>query len=317
MRKRVLLLVNPASGVGASRSMTFDIIRLLTIRGCEVTVYPILPNYGLISETIIRKEHERFDVIACCGGDGTLNHVVGSMARFGIRKPIGYIPSGSTNDFARSLGITDNLDRNCAAIAGKNYLDYDIGRFNDSYFNYVAAFGAFTKVSYETDQAVKNAIGYAAYILGGILSLPESIGVRCHLKILHDGIEEEGDYVFGAVSNATSVGGIASLPIQKASLNDGVFEVMLISAPDNIQELGETLAGLASGDTSNRHIKIFTAREIKISHKEKTAWTLDGEYGGTHREVSISVCPGRVRILLPESQQQAVRDKGSDKITGK
>lgn len=297
--KKVLLLVNSAAGTGTARGKLYEIIEYRTTFGCQVVTYPVLPEKGLDSEEIIRRHGTENDIIMCCGGDGTLNHVISSMMRLGIMQPLGYVPSGSTNDFAKSIGIPGDLGENCKAIVKGDTFAYDIGRFNDAYFNYVAAFGAFTKVSYSTKQTTKNVLGYAAYILESIHSLPESMTSRCHMRIEHDGIVDEGYYLYGAISNATSVGGISSAMIRKASLNDGLFEVMLIAAPDNIVEVGEIITTLASGSTENRNVKLFTASHLSIQSIGDVSWTLDGEYGGTPESVEIEVCPRAIRMLVP------------------
>ena len=292
-------MVNSAAGTGTARGKLYEIVESLALQRCRVMVYPVIPEKGLDSEEILRRHGEENDIIICCGGDGTLNHVIGSMMKLGIHMPLGYVPSGSTNDFAKSIGIPANVEDNCRAITTGNIFAYDIGKFNSSYFNYIAAFGAFTKVSYSTKQTMKNALGYAAYILESIHSLPESMTSRCHMRIEHDGVTEEGYYLYGAISNSTSVGGISSPMIRKASLDDGRFEVMLISAPDNLMEIGEIITSLASGSTENRYVKLFTASKLHIQCMNDISWTLDGEYGGDPKSVEIEVCPRAIRLLVP------------------
>ena len=300
MRKRVLLLVNGASGTGIAKNMIFDMVRYLTLAGCEVVAYPIIPGEGLTSEEIIKKRHRGIKAVVCCGGDGTLHHVMNGICAAEMDLPICYIPLGSTNDFAHSLGIPDDLEKVCRAACGGRVFSCDVGRFNARYFSYIAAFGAFTKVSYATDQKIKNVLGYAAYVLSGILSLPESLACRAHLTITCDGKRMSGDYVFGAVSNATSVAGIDVSKLYRASMQDGRFEVILIQAPDNLVELGEILATLASGSLDNPYVKVFSAKHVVICSNQKLDWTMDGEFGGSHEKVDIQVCPGRLKLLLPE-----------------
>lgn len=298
-KKRILLLVNSVAGTGSAKGKLYDVISELAVHHCETTVYPIIPEAGLESETIIQDCGNDYDVIMCFGGDGTLNHVIRGVLSAELSIPIGYLPGGSTNDFARSLGLSPDIKKACAAVIGENIFLYDIGRFNESYFNYVAAFGAFTKVSYSTNQGVKNALGYAAYILESIHTLPESVTSRCRLQIEHDGIVEKGEYLFGAISNSLSVGGLASPAIKNAALDDGMFEVMLIRAPDTVADLGEIVTTLASGSLDNRHVKVFTTEALKIMALNNVAWTLDGEYGGSPSIVNIRVLPKAVRIMLP------------------
>ncbi len=310
--KKILLLINASSGTGTVRNQTYDIIENLAVRNCAVTVFPILPKKGIVAEDIIRRCGQDFDVIMCCGGDGTLNHVVQGMMDCGLDHiPVGYLPAGSTNDFAKNVGLPLSVERVCNAIAGDKAFAYDIGRFNDRYFNYVAAFGAFTKISYSTDQAVKNVLGHAAYILQGITTLPESIMTRYRLRIQYDKLEhsgntdpgkqllEEDNYLFGAVCNGSTVGGFTSPLIQDSSLNDGVFEVFLISAPENIGEMGDIIASLASGSTDNRYVHLFRTAHLEIRSVSPIPWTLDGEFGGSHRKVVIDNCGRAIRMLVP------------------
>ncbi len=311
-RKKVLLLLNASSGTGAARNQAYDIIENLAVRNCEVTVFPILPKKGMAAEDIIRRYGHDFDVIMCCGGDGTLNHVVQGMMDCGLNRiPVGYLPGGSTNDFARSAGLPLSVEKICAAVAGERFFAYDIGRFQERYFNYVAAFGAFTNVSYSTDQTVKNLLGHAAYILQGITTLPETISTRYRLRIQYEKGEGgaaagagkqtvmEGSYLFGAVCNGSTVGGLTSPLIQDSSLNDGVFEVLLISVPENIGDVGDIIASLASGSTDNRYVHLFRTTHLEIRSAGPVSWTLDGEFGGSHKSAVIENCRRAIRLLIP------------------
>ena len=301
MRKKVLLLVNSAAGTGSARQNTYRMVEVLACHGCEVTVYPILPGQGMTAENILAECEGRFDLTACCGGDGTLNHVICGLMALSHRPPLGYLPSGSTNDFANSLGVPYDLEAGCTAMADGRPFAYDIGRFNQTYFNYVAAFGAFTAVSYSTPQDIKNVLGHAAYVLKGILSLSENIGYRCHMKVEHDGQAEEDEYLYGAVSNATSVGGFTAPNAHRVQLNDGLFEVMLIKAPANLREVEQIVTALASGGSSP-YVRQFQTGFIRFSAFQRTAWTLDGEYGGTPDSVEITVQPRAMEILLPRGE---------------
>ena len=305
MRKKVLLLVNPSAGTGSARQNTYRMVEALALRGCETTVYPLLPAHGLTAENILAECGSRFDLVACCGGDGTLNHAVCGLMALEHRPLLGYLPGGSTNDFANSLGLAIELEQGCAALADGRPFAYDIGRFNETYFNYVAAFGAFTAVSYSTPQDTKNALGHAAYVLKGILSLPESMGCRCHMKVEHDGLSEEDEYLYGSVSNTTTVGGFAAPNARQVQLNDGLFEVMLIKAPATLREGEQILTALTRGE-ENPYVRLFQTDRIRFTAFQRTAWTLDGEYGGTPDTADISVEPQAISIMLPR------REAGSD-----
>ena len=197
-KKKILLFANGTSGTNSAVNDLFEMIRLLSKQNCVVTVYPIIPDDGLVCENVLDHLNDHYDVIACCGGDGTLNHVMSQVIQNNISVPIGYIPAGSTNDFSRSInnGRALSLEEQCQAIAKGTPFAYDVGKINDEYFNYIAAFGAFTRVSYDTSQKWKNTLGYAAYTLNAIASIPEGLAYHTHVKYVHDGVTDEGDYIF-------------------------------------------------------------------------------------------------------------------------
>jgi len=303
--KKALLMVNQSAGTGAAKGKVFQIISELVQLGFEVSTFPILPELGITSETVISEYRQRrFKLVACIGGDGTLNHVINAlMSITGQKKiaiPIIYIPSGTTNDFAKTLGLSGDIDRIIYGVKHGRVYKLDIGSFNGDYFNYVAAFGAFTNISYETPQDQKNALGYLAYLLNGITSVPMLLQSRYHMTVTHDDEVEEGDYIFGAVSNATSVGGFKTQALASASLSDGLFEVVLIKAPDALQDIGEILRAAAEGDFNNPYIKVFQAKEVVFEGSKPVNWTLDGEFGGNIKDVRITVLPGAVRIYAEE-----------------
>lgn len=300
-RKKTLLIINGTAGTGSGGTSAFDIICGLVKGGCEVTVYPLMFKEGLSSEAVFQEMREtgrQYDLIVCAGGDGTLNHVISSMARDGITTPLGYIPAGSTNDFARSLGIPMDLQENCAAITGGVPFAYDIGSFNDRYFNYVAAFGAFTSVSYSTDQNLKNALGHAGYILNAALNLPANLSYSRRVKVTLDGTVLTDSFVFGSVSNATSVGGFSAPDRKDVSMDDGRFEVMLIRAPKSAEDLRGILQSFALGDLNNPYVRLTRAEHVLFESRRKIPWTLDGEFGGEVTRAEIRVLKQRIRIMV-------------------
>ena len=304
MRKKVLMLMNGSAGTGMADQNAFQIVKELTQRNCEVTVYPIIPAAELTAETILVACDGRFDVVACCGGDGTLNHVINGMMMMDHRPPLGYIPSGSTNDFAKSIGIPRGILAQCETISRDHVFAYDIGCFNDTYyFNYIAAFGAFTSISYDTSQIFKNAIGHAAYMLKALLTLPQNVSYRCRMHIEHDGETEDDEYLFGSISNARSMAGFAMPFSSSVDLSDGLFEVMLIKAPPLFIEVQAILATLLAGKTDSPYIKVFQTDHVHIKASENTAWTWDGEYGGTMRETDIHVEKQAIALLLPPKEK--------------
>ncbi len=303
--KRVLLLANTVSGTAAAGQHVFNIIRELSKRGCLVAAYAIDPYEDMTAEKAIAEAAGTFDAIVCYGGDGTMNHVINTMMAEGIDVPLCYIPGGSTNDFAKSVygGTVPTPEKICSAFTGGRLFRYDIGSVNGRYFNYVAAFGAFTHVSYSTSQNVKNAIGYGAYVLGVLAAIPESIGYRTHARLEYDGGVIENDFFIGAVSNTTAVGGMKPAILNNARLDDGLFEILLIKTPEDIAELNDTLTQLTRGSIDNKLVTVIHTDTARFTFGEDVRWTLDGEDGGSFAEAQFRVHPGAVGLLLPEGQE--------------
>lgn len=302
-RKKVLLMANMSAGQGSVRRNLGQIIEYLTMDGCEVTVYPVLPSHGLGSETIISEKAEDYDTVVVCGGDGSLNFAVNALVKSGIDKPIGYIPAGTTNDFARSLDGGGTLEEICHRIAMGNPFPYDIGRFNDRYYNYVAAFGAFTKSSYMTSQQAKNLLGYGAYVLNSIGTLAEDLSFKTKISYEYEEGEDEISVLYGSISNSSSVGGIM-LPFgTDTELDDGLFEVLFVITPENPADLVGLASNLASGIYDEEHIRLFRCRSIRIHADRDIEWTLDGEPGGSHRDVEICVLPKAVSIMRDQEEK--------------
>jgi len=299
--RKALLLANQNAGTGNAKGKVFQLVTELVKLGYEVITYPIIPGMNITSENIIREYKKRVKLVACIGGDGTLNHVVNALMEVTEKGkaslPVLYIPSGTTNDYAKTLELSGDVEKVIRGVERSRVYRLDIGTFGDRYFNYVAAFGAFTNVSYATPQDQKNLLGYLAYLVNGLASAPVSLQTRYHLEVIHDGVTEEGDYVFGAVSNATSVGGFKTPALANASLSDGLFEVILIKAPDMLQDIGEILMAAKDGDFDNPHIKIFRTGEVTFRSDNDIDWTIDGEYGGARKEVTVSVIPQAIRIF--------------------
>jgi YegS/Rv2252/BmrU family lipid kinase len=313
-RKKLLILMNGVAGTGLANTHALDIIAAFAREGCESTVYPILPSEGLTAEKILEEVDGRFDLAVCIGGDGTLNHAINGMMHMHHRPVLGYIPSGSTNDFAKGIGIPADLMAQCKTIAGHNSEHYDIGRLNDRYFNYIAAFGAFTSISYDTSQTFKNAIGHAAYMIKAIMSIPQNFRYSCHLTMTHDGVTEERDALFGCISNTTSMGGFEMPFSEHVKLSDGIFEVMIIKTPPMWIEINQILTALLSGNTNNPYIEVFQTREITFDMDEETAWTVDGEYGGSYKHAAVNVEHKAIEIMLPTPDEKEKMDAASQPI---
>ena len=289
--KKVLFIYNPYSGKGKIKDWLEDIILELCKSNYEVIVYPTQGPKDAINRitryTEEFKEMDTFDLILCSGGDGTLDEVVKGILKNNLDITLGYIPSGTVNDFASSLGIpTDVMLATDKVINGKTF-KCDIGSFNDEYFTYVAAFGLFTSVAYSTDQDLKNSIGKLAYFLEGVKSVGEVPTYK--IRIESDTFNIADEYIFGMITNSSSVGGIKTRLLETSEFNDGLFEVTLIKAPKTLNEINETAKAIMSRDFKNTSgiIQSFKASKLKITCDKDVAWTLDGENGGSCKEVII------------------------------
>ena len=293
MSKKLLFVFNPKSGKGLIKNYLVDIVDTMVKADYEVTVYTTQAQGDAIQK--VEKEAAKYDLVVCSGGDGTLDEVVTGMNRSEVERPIGYIPAGSTNDFANSLGIPKDMVKAAyTAVHGKEF-PCDVGYFNGDTFVYVAAFGLFTEVSYQTPQHWKNILGHAAYILEGAKRLHDIPSYV--MKVEHDGEEFTDKFIFGMVTNSISVGGFRGMTGEDVKLDDGVFEVTLIKKPHNPIELNEILACLTNMIDDSDLIYSFKTNEVKITAREQIAWTLDGEFGGEHEEVIIRNLNKRVTIF--------------------
>ena len=295
MAQKILLIYNPKAGKGLFVPKLADVVDMLVKAGYRVEVYPTQGPKDAVEAA--RNVNGYIDYIVAAGGDGTLDEVVTGVVRSGRDIPIGYIPVGSTNDYASSLGMSTTILEATGDIVGGEPQAVDIGEFNGDTFVYVAAFGAFTDVSYDTNQDMKNLFGHLAYIFEGIRRLADIKSY--HLKVEVEGEEHEGDYIYGMVTNSVSVGGFRGMTGKNVFLDDGVFEVMLIHTPANPIELNEIITAMLSGNLeSTSLIEIYHTDMIRISSEEAISWTLDGEYGGNPKEVVIRNQKQRVRIIL-------------------
>ena len=275
------------------------IIDIFTKAGYTVTARPT-QKAGDGKDAVMTRSGD-YDLVVCSGGDGTLDEVVTGMMMRQDRIPIGYVPAGTTNDFARSLKISGNMIKAATDIVnGRNYA-CDVGVFNDDIFVYIAAFGLFTDVSYETNQQIKNVLGHLAYLLEGVKRISS---VPCyHLRICCDDRELEGDYMFGMVTNSRSVGGFSKITGKNVDLNDGLFEVTLIKMPYNMIELNLILTSILGHKIHSDYMQCFKTASIRIEADEEIPWTLDGEFGGKHKEVSIRNEYQGLHLIIPERKK--------------
>jgi len=286
MEKDLLLIYNPVSGKATVKAYLADIITLFTNANYKVTVHPTKCKYDAVS--YIKENGSNYDVLSVCGGDGMLNEAVSALMNIPAdkRPPLAYLPAGSTNDFAGTVGLPLDLRNSSKMVVNGSPFFCDAGQFNDSYFAYVAAFGAFTSVSYDTLQEFKNVFGHLAYILEAIRQLPTIKSYK--VKISYENTVIEDDFLFGMVTNSLQVGGIKHLSGTTVSLNDGLFEVLLIKKPKNATELQNIITGVISQSLNIEGIIKFKAANITFESEVPISWALDGEYGGDVTKASIT-----------------------------
>ena len=294
--KKLLFVVNGHSGKGQIKNKLLDIIDIMIKEGYHVQVHTTQERED--ATKVVREQAKYYDLVVCSGGDGTLYEAVTGMMQSEVRTPLGYIPAGSTNDFANSLEIPkDMIQAAKTAVLGVPF-SCDVGEFNGDYFIYVAAFGIFTDVSYATSQELKNALGHVAYILEGAKRLHTIKSY--HMRVEYDGNEIEGDFLLGMITNSTSVGGFKNMTGKDVKLDDGMFEVTLIHKPKNIIELNTIIASLTNLKDETDLIDSFRADSVKFYSEEEIPWTLDGEFGGDHKEVQIKDHCKAVDIMINE-----------------
>lgn len=294
--KRMLFIYNPRAGKELLKAQLSDIIDIFVKAGYEVVVYPT-QSYRDAYKKILEFDASRYELIVCSGGDGTIDEVVTGMMHRSTRIPIGYIPTGTTNDFANSLHIPKGLLKAADNAVNGVVFPCDVGQFNDDIFVYVAAFGIFTDVSYETKQEVKNILGHLAYVLEGTKRLFNVPSYR--IRVTHDGEEIEDEFILGMVTNSRSVGGFRNMIGKNVVFDDGLFEVTLIRKPTNPIALQEIIAALLIEQVDTKHMYTFKTGEITFESLEEIPWTLDGEFGGEHDEVVIRNMKQQLEIMVP------------------
>ncbi len=291
--KKLLFVMNPFSGQKRANRYLPEILQMFNQAGYETTVH-ITSGRGDASLAVERQGQGK-DLIVCCGGDGTLNETISGLLNSGQDIPIGYIPAGTTNDFASSLKLSGNPLQAAQDILLGEPVAYDIGKFGDRYFSYVASFGAFTKASYQVPQNIKNMLGHAAYVLGGISELSQ---VRKeYLRFEIDGQIVEDDFLFGAICNSTSIGGVLTLNASQVDMSDGLFEVLLVRSPRNLTELTECIQALQNQTYNCATLTFRSAKTVKIWADPSMNWTLDGEKEDGHEEVVAENLHRAIRLI--------------------
>ena len=295
--KKMLLIMNPISGLKKAPKLLPEIVSLFNRADYDVITY-ITGAQGDAARVAARLGGH-VDLVVCSGGDGTFNETITGLLTKGIDVPVGYLPSGTTNDFASSLKLSTNPLRAAQDILEGKPNVYDVGKFGNRYFSYVASFGIFTQASYTTPQSVKNVLGHAAYVLSGISELSQIR--KEHVRMEIDGEVVEDDFLFGAISNATCVGGILTLDSRHVDLSDGLLEILLIRAPENLLELHECIQALQNQDYDNCAMVTFRhAHKLTVQASPDMPWTLDGEREDGHGEVVVENVQHAIRLIQRE-----------------
>ena len=296
--KKMLFIMNPFAGVKRANRHLADILLTFTQAGYEVITHMTLGRGD--TTAVAREKGKDVDLVVCCGGDGTLNETITGLLSAGADTPIGYIPAGSTNDFASSLKLPTNILKAAQTIVEGEPVSYDVGRFGNRYFSYVASFGAFTRSSYATPQNVKNALGHTAYVLSGITELSQIRNE--HVKREIDGQVVEGDFLFGAICNSTSVGGILTLDPKQVDMGDGLFEILLVRAPENLGEIHECIQALQSQKYNCAMLTFRSAQKVRIFADPEMPWTLDGEKEDGHEMVEVENLHHAIRLMQKKDE---------------
>lgn len=305
MKKRLLFVFNPRSGKGQIKSRLVEILDLFVKSGYEVTAHPTQSAGD--ARTVVREMAGEYNLVVCSGGDGTLDETISGMMDRTERIPVGYIPAGSTNDFAQTLRIPKNMLKAAEIAVNGRQFACDVGNFNQDYFVYVAAFGLFTDVAYQTSQNLKNVLGHGAYIIEGAKRLADIPSYILRVEINGEVIEDE--FIYGMVTNSVYVGGMKNMALKDTKLDDGLFEVNLIRYPNNPIELNEILTNLVLPSLlETKHVLRFTTDQVKIRCLNRTVpWTLDGEFGGSHQEVLIHDEKKAVELMVKKKTQKKKR----------
>lgn len=292
--KKMLFVMNPFAGQRKANRHLSDILTVFNRAGYEVITHMTAGTGD--ATAVVQGKAKEVDLVACCGGDGTFNETVTGILRAGAQTPVGYIPAGSTNDFAASLSLPSNPVKAAEEIVAGTPTEYDIGRFGDRYFSYVASFGAFTRASYATPQNIKNALGHTAYLLSGISEISQIR--KEHVWMQLDGEEIiEDDFIFGAICNSTSVGGILTLDPKQVDMCDGQFEVLLVRRPRTLMEITECIQAVQGQKYNCEMITFRSASHIRVVADPDMPWTLDGEREDGHESVEIENLNRAIRLM--------------------
>lgn len=297
MSKKIFLIVNPKSGRAKIKNELLGIVSTLSEGGYRVEVYPTKARGD--ATDVIKKLPKSFNTVIVCGGDGTLNEVITGVMQSELDLKIGYIPSGTLNEWSSGLKISRNMQTAAKDILTSTAMPLDIGLFDNKYFSYTASFGAFTEASYSAPQDIKNMLGQVAYFLEGIKAVGNIRPIP--LKFVSDDGEREGEYLFGCVTNSMSAGGVIKYDKEKAKvdLNDGLFEVVLIRKPENLNSLSNIIDGVLKHDFDREYIDFFHTSRLTVYNTNGLNWTLDGEQAVSGEVTEIKNLHSAVKFLIP------------------
>ena len=293
MLGNLMLIVNPYSGRGLSKSALGTIVTQFCANGYAATVYTI-GEYT--AEELSYKYAKRHDICVCMGGDGTLNNVISGLLRAGTEIPVGYIPAGTSNDVATTLNLSKEPLAAAQTIIHGEPTPIDVGMFGEEYFTYIAAFGAFTNAAYSTPQTTKRSLGHFAYVLNGLADMGAITAHRTRVELDDEVIE--GDYIFGGVINSTSIAGFVKLDPEYVDLADGLFEVILVKQPVSLADFLNILSSVKNRDYNREKVQMFQANKVKFTFETDVPWTIDGEDGGEHKQVEIINCHKAIEIIV-------------------
>lgn len=296
MAKKLMLIINPAAGRGGYKFNFGEAMLTLSRGGYDPTLF--FTSARAEATNFAAKYADRFDAVACIGGDGTLSEVLAGLMKLKDPPPLGYIPMGTANDVATTLG----LPKNDTVGAARRMLDgephpFDVGGFGDNeYFAYIAAFGAFTEVSYATPQNQKRVLGHLAYVLQGMAQLGKIESYRT--KVEYDGGVVEGDLLYGSMSNSTSVAGIVKLKEDMVCLGDGISELVLVKNPGSVAQLANIVDGVINQRYDSDNLMILHTKRARFTFEKPVAWTRDGESGGEYQQIELCNYPSPVRLIF-------------------
>lgn len=296
MNKKMMLVINPVAGRGAYVYNFPEAMNLLYSGGYTPTLF--FTNRRGDAMRLVEEHAEDFDAVACIGGDGTLSEVLAGLMKHDNPPSVGYIPMGTANDVATTLGLpkNDTVGAVRVILAGEEH-PFDVGGFGENeYFAYIAGFGAFTNVSYETPQSQKKALGHLAYVLQGAAELPNIKGIN--VKVEYDDGVFEGSLIYGSMSNSTSVAGLVKLPEEMVCLGDGISELVLVKDPGGVEGIGDILSSVLSKRFDSDKLLVLHTKKAKFTFEEPVAWTRDGEDGGRWKEIELRNCKCPVKLIF-------------------